>query len=83
MNAEPARAAASTVEALMYSLRERGIKALGEPDTLRRLVELSDEQLRDVAVRVQRFKPHIAPAWKAEDIEVLIVVRSKALAENS
>jgi hypothetical protein len=39
---------------------------------IRRLAELSDEQLRDVAVRSQRFKPHIAPAWKAEDIEALI-----------
>jgi hypothetical protein len=29
------RAAYSTVEALMYSLRERGIKALAEPDTRR------------------------------------------------
>jgi hypothetical protein len=78
----PARAAASTLEALMYSLRERGIKALGEPDTLRRLCELSDEQLRDVAVRLQQFQPHIAPAWKAEDIRVLITVRSKARANS-
>jgi len=75
-------ATASTVEVLMFSLRS-GIKALGQPDTLRRLCQLSDEQLRDVAVRLQRFKPHIEPAWNAEDIEVLIVVRSKALAENS
>jgi hypothetical protein len=75
-------AAQSTVEALMFSLRS-GVQALGQPDTLRRLCELSDEQPRDVAVRVQRFKPHIAPAWNGEDIEVLIILRSKALAENS
>ena len=75
------RAAQSTVEALMFSLRS-GVQTLGQLDTLRRLCELGDEQLRDVAVRVQRFEPHIAPAWSAEGIEVLIIVRSKAL-ENS
>src|SRR5262249_16668218 len=70
-------AASSTIEALMFSLRQ-GIQALGQPDTIRRLSELSDEQLRDVAVRLQRFKPHIAPAWNADEIAVLIAVRSKA-----
>jgi hypothetical protein len=76
-----ARAAASTVEALMFSLRS-GIKALDGPMTLRRLRELSDEQLHQVAVRVQRFQPHIAPAWKTENVEVLVLLRSKAL-ENA
>jgi hypothetical protein len=77
------RAASSTVEALMYGLRS-GVKELDEPDTLRRLCELSDEQLREVVVRLQSFQPHIAPAWKADDIEVLILVRREARAkENS
>jgi hypothetical protein len=71
-------AASSTVEALMYSLRERGTKALDEPETFRRLSELSDEQLRDVAVRLQRLKPEIAKAWTPAEIEVLTIVRSKA-----
>jgi hypothetical protein len=75
------RAAASTVEALMFSLRS-GVQALGRSDTIHRLAELSDEQLRDVAVRLQKFKPHVAPAWNAEDVAVLIAVRRKAL-ENS
>jgi uncharacterized protein YjiS (DUF1127 family) len=82
LNSTGGRAAQATVEALMFSLRS-GVQALGRHDTIRRLSELSDQQLRDVAVRLQRFKPHIAPAWNAEEIAVLIAVRSKALAENS
>jgi hypothetical protein len=76
------RAAQSTFEALMFSLRS-GAQTLGQPDTLWRLCGLSDAQLRDVAVRLQKFQPHIAPRWEARDIEVLILVRSKPLAENS
>src|SRR5262249_32611275 len=34
-----------TVEALMFSLRERGTKALEQPGTRRRLSELSDQQV--------------------------------------
>jgi hypothetical protein len=66
------RAAASTIEALMYSLRERGIKELSEPDTQRRISELSEEQLHDVGARLQRLKPEIARAWTTEDIEQLV-----------
>src|SRR5262245_58100587 len=54
------RAADSTVEALMFSLRS-GLAALANPDTLRRLSELSDAQARAVAVTMQKFKPEIAP----------------------
>src|SRR5258708_2458611 len=61
----------ATVEALVFSLRD-GIAALGRPATLRRLSELSAPQLREVAVRVQKFKPEIAQPWKPEDVEVLI-----------
>jgi hypothetical protein len=70
------RAARSTVEALMYSLRN-GVGALARPDVLRRLSELSDAQLREVAVRVQKFEAHIAPAWTAENVRVLLAARSK------
>jgi hypothetical protein len=70
------RAAVSTVEALMLSLRS-SVRALGHADTLRRLAALGDAQLREIAVRVQRFKPHIAPAWTSEEVEVLIAVRSR------
>jgi hypothetical protein len=70
------RAAVSTVEALMFSLRS-SVRALGHPDTLRRLAALGDAQLREIAVRVQRFQPHIAPTWTSEEVEVLIAVRSR------
>ena len=70
------RAAVSTVEALMLSLRS-SVRALGHPDRLRRLAALSDAQLREIAVRVQRFQPHIAPTWTSEEVEVLIAVRSR------
>jgi len=80
--AQHGRAAASTVEALMYSLRA-GVQALGQRDTIRRLSELNNDQLRDVAVRLQKFQSHIAPAWTADEVAVLIAVRSKAHAENS
>jgi hypothetical protein len=69
-------ATSSTIEALMFSLR-RGVGALAEPATLHRLSELSDEQLREIAVRLQKFKSHIAPAWTAEEVEALIILKSK------
>jgi hypothetical protein len=61
-----------TVEALMFSLRERGAKALEEADTKRRLFELREEQLHEVCGRLQRLKPHIAPAWPPEQIIILV-----------
>jgi hypothetical protein len=49
-------AAASTVEALMFSLRERGVGALVEPDCRRRLTDLSAKQLEEVTVRLARMR---------------------------
>jgi hypothetical protein len=46
----------ATLEALMYSLRERGERALTEPDCQRRLSELSPVQLREVIVRLDRMR---------------------------
>jgi hypothetical protein len=51
------RAAASTVEALMFSLRERGVAALSERDCRRRLAELSTAQVRDVIRRLMVLRP--------------------------
>jgi len=68
--AQHGRAAASTVEALMYSLRERRTTALTEPDTQRRISELSEEQLHEIGARLQALK--IVRAWTAEDIEQLV-----------
>jgi erythromycin esterase-like protein len=68
----PGRAADLTVEALMFSLRERGVAALNEPDTQRRLVGLSKAQLVEVATRLQKLKPQIARAWTDSEIKTLI-----------
>jgi hypothetical protein len=69
------RAAASTVEALMYALRV-GIEKLN-PDRLRRLSELNEQQLHAVCERLRNFKPNIAPAWLADQIEALVTIWSE------
>lgn len=69
-------AAYSAIEALMFSLR-RGPDALADPNTLRRLAELNEQQLLAVMVRLQKFKPQIAPAWTPEQVETLAIVRKK------
>jgi transposase len=67
------RAAASTVEALMYSLRERGTAALKEAATLRRLADLDDQQIVDVGERLQQLPLHTP--WTADEIELLMIAR--------
>jgi hypothetical protein len=74
-NSTPGRAAASTVAALTSELRERGMAALDDPDNQRRLSGLSDEQLLDLAARLQRLGPEIASAWSADKVEALIQLR--------
>jgi hypothetical protein len=64
-----------TVEALMYSLRERGTKALEEAATKRRLSDLSDQQVIEVGNRLQRLKPEIARKWTKEEVETLLQAR--------
>jgi hypothetical protein len=49
-------AAESTVDALMFALRSRGIAALSEPATQDRLKTLSREQVAQVAVRLDRLR---------------------------
>jgi hypothetical protein len=61
----------------MFSLRERGVQTLSEPDTQRRLSELNDAQLREVAVRLQKLKAKIARAWTPKDVAVLIAARGR------
>jgi hypothetical protein len=60
------RAAASTVEALMLGLRDGG-KALSVP-ARRRLSELSEQQLHEVCVRLQK----ITRAWTPDGIATLV-----------
>jgi hypothetical protein len=68
-------AAASTIEALMFSLRERGVAALQQLRIRQRLADLDDDQTLEVAARLQRLKSDIAPAWSDEDITVLFGAR--------
>jgi hypothetical protein len=65
-----------TVEALMFSLRSRGTAALTEPDWRRRLSGLCEAQLLEVAVRLQKLKPEIAPAWTEEQIKTLVKTKA-------
>ena len=71
------RASYSIVEALMFSLRS-GTQVLARHDVLRRISEISDHQLREVATRLQKFKSEIAPAWTAQQLELLIVARKNS-----
>lgn len=79
--AEHRRAPQSTIDALMYSLR-RGLLALTSRDphqeeTLRRLTQLTEEQLRDCCVLLKARKPPIGPAWSDGEIETLAQVWRK------
>jgi hypothetical protein len=64
-------AAASTIEALAFCLRERGTGALIEPKVQARLAALDDDQVIAIAGRLQRLKPEIARAWKDDDVAAL------------
>jgi hypothetical protein len=71
-NGRPSGAAASTVEALMFGLRD-GLAALPKnPERLRRLSELNAEQLKVVCRRVQNFNPEIATPWSSDEVAALI-----------
>jgi hypothetical protein len=59
------------VDALVFSLR-RGANELTQPDTQRRLSALDADQLEDICLCVQAFRPPIAPAWSAADADLLI-----------
>jgi len=63
--------AASTVEALVYGLRE-GIEKISEGERMRRLSELSDVQILEVCERLQSFNPDIAPPWTVQQVKSLV-----------
>ncbi|PWT93479.1 MAG: hypothetical protein C5B56_00685 [Proteobacteria bacterium] len=75
------RAAQSTVDVLVFSLR-RGVGALKDPDTLRRLMELDSGQVREVALRVMKFMPGIAKPWTFQEVEALVTARSGAYGQQ-
>ena|SRR6516225_5632256 len=60
--------AASTVEALMFALRERGTAALAEGLVRERLAQLDRAQVLQVGDRLQRLQPHIANAWTPAEV---------------
>ena len=49
-------------------------QARSNTSTLRRLARLSESQAREVALRVQKFKPDIAPAWELDAVEALLKI---------
>ena len=64
------RAAASTVEALMFALRERGAAALAEPECQKRLADMSTAQMRDILARLMALRP----SYPAIDDELLFLL---------
>jgi hypothetical protein len=64
-------AAPTSIEALMLSLRSRGSAALAEPNTQRRLSELSPAQVGEVIARLTRLQPQY-PAINDELIDVTL-----------
>ena len=73
----PTRAAASTVEALVYSCRE-GPSALDREDNMHRLAQLDEAQLREVHERARRFRPELqyegrpATCWNSDQADTLL-----------
>jgi hypothetical protein len=75
-------AAASTVEALMFGLRD-GIDALPtKAERLRRLSELSETQLHEVCARLQNFKPAIARPWTADEVAASVSIWAKSVGQH-
>jgi hypothetical protein len=70
-------AASLTLEAVMYSLRKRRTGALKEPDTRHRLAQLNEDQLVEVASRLQKLKPNIAQPWSDQEIAELVIARNQ------
>jgi hypothetical protein len=75
INEASGRAASSTVEALVFSLRAGGT-ALACPYARRQLAELAEAQLHEVSARLQTFQPKIARAWTPVEVELLVAVWS-------
>jgi hypothetical protein len=61
----------ATVDALLLSLR-RGADELVKTETLQRLSVLDEGQIENICLRVQAFRPGIAPAWSSDDVDLLI-----------
>jgi hypothetical protein len=71
MSASPRPTPQTTINALMYSMRSRGLQALREPDTMERLSRCDEGAIRQIAERLatlgwppERIKPVIA-CWQS------------------
>src|SRR5262245_27555227 len=73
MQASRGRAASSTVDALVFSLRAGGA-ALACPHARRRLSALDEAQLHELSARLQKFRPNIARAWTPIEVEFLVAI---------
>ena len=71
INTHRHRAAVSTIEALMFALRERGTAALAEGPVRERLAQLDRAQVLQVGDRLQRLQAHIANAWTPAEVRQL------------
>jgi hypothetical protein len=69
-NGDPA--AASTIDALMYSLRQ-GAGALSRDDVQRRLGALDEQQMRDACAQLLKRNPDVAKSWGPDEIECLVI----------
>jgi hypothetical protein len=76
INEASGRAASSTLEALVCSLRAGGT-ALACPHARRRLAELAEAQVHEVSARLQTFQPKIARAWTPIEVELLVALWSE------
>jgi hypothetical protein len=65
-------AAQSTIDALMYSLRQ-GCTALARDDVRERLTRVAEEQLREICTLLQKRNPNIAKPWSVGEIEKLVM----------
>jgi hypothetical protein len=70
--AQGARAASSTIDALVFGLRERGVSALEETAVQRRLSAVNRAQLMHVAGCLQKLQSDIARVWSADEVEALM-----------
>ena len=65
------RAAQSTIDAVMYSLRG-GIAVLSRADVCGRLAVIAEDQLREMIMLLQKRDGQIAPRWSDDGIEKLV-----------
>jgi hypothetical protein len=66
----------TTIEALMYSLRERGLACLSETDTRDRLRRCDGLEMQEICGRLSNFQERTKgrhPDWPKADIDKLIV----------